>query len=375
MAPEAMPVPPGGAADAASTKHLPQHLASELTEDTRKALDAFRQRMSATLSKEQDLRASFEIMHGGYPDVALLRFLKAREFDVTRAEKMLTDSLRWRVENDIDNILARPILGAQYEKVRASQQYGMTGFDKEGRPVLCVRVGLSYMDPDVKIEEYVHSHIQHNEYRDRVLLPEASRLRGSPVTTSVKIYDMSGLKLTHLGRMQMHRAVATIDDLNYPEKSEVYYVVNAPSVFGACWKGVKPLLQDRTRKKIQVLTGNGAEELLQTMSEAVLPHFVRYAAAEGMGSYKNLAALATPPAIENPALDCCSTAHTYHKAMQEYMMALRQKAKETGVPHSTSMREVPVQAPSSKGGEESEFGVVLEEALSKVAISEQQNGV
>ena len=31
-------------------------------------------------------------------------------------------------------------------------------------------------------------------------------------------------------------AISTVDDLNYPEKTETYYIVNAPYIFSACWK-------------------------------------------------------------------------------------------------------------------------------------------
>lgn len=30
--------------------------------------------------------------------------------------------------------------------------------------------------------------------------------------------------------------ISTIDDLNYPEKTDTYYIVNAPYIFAACWK-------------------------------------------------------------------------------------------------------------------------------------------
>lgn len=106
--------------------------------------------------------------------------------------------------------------------------------------------------------------------------------------------------------MQLMTVITTIDDLNYPEKTETYYIVNAPYIFSACWKVwiycyiwiqmnlplhtkallcsvpfssltetrlksnsfecwqvVKPLLQERTRRKIQVLQGNGRDELLK----------------------------------------------------------------------------------------------------------------
>lgn len=131
-------------------------------------------------------------------------------------------------------------MGAKYESIRASQLYGMSGFDNEvwsppppllpllcssreplcpfaplplcllqGRPVLVVRVGLSFQEPDIKvrprlpstletiethvwgllcfafqIEEYLHSHIQHNEYRDRILLVSQGHSGHLPFSTT-----------------------------------------------------------------------------------------------------------------------------------------------------------------------------------------------
>lgn len=36
--------------------------------------------------------------------------------------------------------------------------------------------------------------------------------------------------------VQLMTIISTIDDLNYPEKTTTYYIVNAPYIFSACWK-------------------------------------------------------------------------------------------------------------------------------------------
>ncbi|GMP75886.1 hypothetical protein CsSME_00032815 [Camellia sinensis var. sinensis] len=74
---------------------------------------------------------------------------------------------------------------------------------------------------------------------------------------------MTGLKLSALSQIKLLSIISTIDDLNYPEKTLTYYIVNAPYIFSACWKVVKPLLHERTRKKIQVLSGSGQDDLLK----------------------------------------------------------------------------------------------------------------
>lgn len=107
--------------------------------------------------------------------------------------------------------------------------------------------------------------------------------------------------------VQLLTVISTIDDLNYPEKTDTYYIVNAPYVFSTCWKVslclpslerhpnsfssirsktkstiltlslsiyfskvVKPLLQERTRRKVQVLQGCGRDELLKVSDMSII---------------------------------------------------------------------------------------------------------
>jgi hypothetical protein len=59
---------------------------------------------------------------------------------------------------------------------------------------------------------------------------------GRHVGSCIKILDMTGLRLSAFSRLKTSTAIATVDDLNYPEKTDTYYIVNAPYVFSACWK-------------------------------------------------------------------------------------------------------------------------------------------
>ncbi|KAG9144128.1 hypothetical protein Leryth_013772 [Lithospermum erythrorhizon] len=152
------------------------------------------------------------------------------------------------------------------------------------------------------------SHIQMNEYRDRVVLPDATKKHGRHIGTCIKVLDMTGLKLSAFELKQLLTVISTIDDLNYPEKTETYYIVNAPYIFSACWKVVKPLLKERTRKKVQVLSGSGEEELLKIMDYASLPHFCKRA---GSGSIKHLRSVITD--------NCFSLDHSYHQQVYSYI--------------------------------------------------------
>ncbi|RDX89517.1 Phosphatidylinositol/phosphatidylcholine transfer protein SFH2, partial [Mucuna pruriens] len=263
-------------------------------------------------------------VHQGHVTENLMRFLKARDWDPSKAHKMLVDCLNWRVQNEIDNILSKPIVPADlYRAVRDSQLIGLTGYSKEGLPVFAMGVGLSTFDK-ASVHYYVQSHIQINEYRDRIILPSASKKHGRPITTCIKVLDMTGLKLSALSQIKLLTIISSIDDLNYPEKTNTYFVVNAPYIFSACWKVVKPLLQERTRKKMQVLPGCGRDELLncardnssfeklKIMDYSSLPHFCK---REGSGSSRH---------SENGSENCYSLDHPFH---QELYHHIKQQAR------------------------------------------------
>ncbi|KAK6269195.1 hypothetical protein QUC31_013355 [Theobroma cacao] len=286
-------------------------------------------------------------VHQGYRAETLARFLKAREWSVVKAHKMLVDSLLWRVQNDIDNILTKPIFPTElYRAVRDSQLIGMSGYSREGLPVFAIGVGLSTFDK-ASVHYYVQSHIQINEYRDRVILPSASKKHGRPITTCIKVLDMTGLKLSALTHIKLLTIISTIDDLNYPEKTNTYYIVNAPYIFSACWKVVKPLLQERTRKKIQVLPGCGRDELLKIMDLASMPHFC---GKEGSGSSRH---------SENE--NCFSLDHPFHQQLYNYVKQ-QSLVTEPAQPIKQGSFHVNLREPAAEG---TEIAKTLESELHK----------
>jgi len=61
-----------------------------------------------------------------------VRFLKAREWHVNKAQKMLVDSLNWRIQNEIDTVLEKPIIPVDlYRSIRDTQLVGLSGYSKE----------------------------------------------------------------------------------------------------------------------------------------------------------------------------------------------------------------------------------------------------
>ncbi|KAF9608964.1 hypothetical protein IFM89_012141 [Coptis chinensis] len=269
--------------------------------------DAIKQMKASMEEIDEQLKKTFQNMHQGYPDETLVRFLKARDWNVAKARKMLVDCLNWRIQNEIDNILTKPIVPTDfYRGVRDSQLIGVSGYSKEGLPVFALGIGQSTYDK-ASVHYYVQSHIQINEYRDRVIFPYATKKFGRHIGTCIKVLDMTGLKLSAMSQIKLLTVISTIDDLNYPEKTDTYFIANAPYIFSSCWKIVKPLLQERTRRKVQVLQGSGRDELLKIMDYASLPHFCT---REGSGSSRR---------SSNGNSDCFSLDNDFHQLLYRYI--------------------------------------------------------
>ncbi|KAL9254054.1 Phosphatidylinositol/phosphatidylcholine transfer protein SFH9-like protein [Drosera capensis] len=308
---------------------------------------------------EEPLKKPFQNIHQGYPAQTLARFLRAREGNVANAHKMLVDCLKWRVQNEIDNILTKPIVPVDlYRVVRDSQLVGLSGYSKEGLPVMAVGVGRSTYDK-ASVHYYVQSHIQINEYRDRVILPSATKKYGRHINTCIKILDMTGLKLSALNQVKLLTIISSIDDLNYPEKTTTYYIVNVPYIFSACWKVVKPLLQERTRKKVQVLPGSGRDELLKIMDYDSLPLFCR---KEGSGSSRHSG---------EGVSDCFLSDHWFHQELYNYIKEQVALSKPTEPVKQGSFHVKLPEPPES----EAEIAKTIENELQKLGDKKGLRGV
>ncbi|KAI4296063.1 hypothetical protein L6164_036053 [Bauhinia variegata] len=325
--------------------------------------DAINQMRALMDQVEEPLQRTFQNVHQGYINETLVRFLKAREWNVSKAHKMLVESLNWRVQNEIDNILSKPIVPPDlYRAVRDSQLIGLSGYSREGHPVFAIGAGLSTFN-EASVHYYVQSHIQINEYRDRVILPSASKKHGQPITTCVKVLDMTGLKLSALNQIKLLTILSSIDDLNYPEKTNTYYIVNVPYIFSACWKVVKPLLQERTRRKVQVLPGSGRDELLKIMDYTSLPHFCR---REGSGSSRH---------SDSGSEDCYSLDHPFHQRLYDY---IKQQSRINEAVEPVKQGSFHVDFPEPPA-EEAEIAKTIESELHKFGngngISDSLNGL
>ncbi|KAK9898506.1 CRAL/TRIO domain-containing protein [Cystobasidium minutum MCA 4210] len=191
-------------------------------------------------------KAFWQFCMGEDPDALLLRFLRARKWDVDRAFNMLASTLKWRIETNLIQIVAAGEEGLAKEKgVLKNFQLGkcyFRGTDKQGRPLIFARV--KHHKAADQTQEEMLKFIVHNMELSRTLFP-----LGSGIETSSVVFDMTGFGLSNTDWDTATMAINVFQSY-YPETLGHAIVWNAPMVFSAVWKIVKPMLDPVVREKI-----------------------------------------------------------------------------------------------------------------------------
>ncbi|OAV99296.1 hypothetical protein, variant [Puccinia triticina 1-1 BBBD Race 1] len=279
-----------------------------LTPNQVEILKAFR----AELEGEGHLKPTETL---GTDDETLIRFLRARKFDLQASKRMITQCLQWRHQFEgigIDGLYAEldPFDFPDRDQVFKYWPIYFHGIDKLGRPVNIQMFGsldLNKLYSVIDKQSHFKVLVANCEALTREILPACSyrnqmiKLKNSSesdhpsqansnstssssshsttsttkITNAFCIVDLKGFTLTQFWQIKnIARICFSISQDYYPETMGYLAIINAPKSFATIFKAVTPWLSKETISKINILGEDYQSTLLEHIDEENLPSFL-----------------------------------------------------------------------------------------------------
>ncbi|NXK12075.1 S14L2 protein, partial [Herpetotheres cachinnans] len=210
-------------------------------------------------------------------DYFLLKWLRARCFDLPKSEAMLRKvgvpgrdcPLPGGVHSPPEPPPRLP------QVIKKYMSGGMCGYDREGCPIWYEIIGP--LDAKGLLFSASKQDLLKNKFRDCEVLrrecEQQSQKLGTKIEMVLMVYDCEGLGLKHLWKpaVDTYGELLSMFEENYPESLKRLFIVKAPKIFPVAYNLVKHFLSEDTRKKVVVLGSNWKEVLQKYIDPEQIP--------------------------------------------------------------------------------------------------------
>ena len=213
----------------------------------------------------------------GCDTYTLARFMRARQSQFQPAKQMFSNFLQWREEFGTDRI--HDFEFPELPQVLQFYPHGFHKTDRLGRPIYIEQYGklnLTELFNVTTQERMLQYYVKSYEKMLTEKFPACSAAAGYPVEQSLTILDLGGSAMSLMSKQvyDFIQLASSIAQDYYPEILGKMFVVNTPMLFSMVWKGVKPMLNEKTVNKISLEGSSYRPKLLELVAPENLPEFL-----------------------------------------------------------------------------------------------------
>jgi len=224
------------------------NILDQLSPKEREIFDKLRNRIYKDL--KDDIQKEF------CNDICLVRYLRARDFDISKSEPLLRDSLKWRFEDFKPHLISPEEVA---EEGVTGKNYVSTSRDKLGRPIL-------YMKPRFE-------NTKNYKLQLRLLIYHMDRTcahmdESNGISQWVWIIDYKEYSMKNAPPMSTAMETLSLLSNHYPERLGAAFLIEPPFLFSLMWKAVSPFVPPATHKKIHFVSGKDHDR-----TKYLLQHF------------------------------------------------------------------------------------------------------
>jgi len=198
------------------------------------------------------------------PQELPLRFLRAGKGDPVEGQRRYEATLKWRKENGMDTILTDPHPNFELIKSHYPHYYHLRG--RKNEPVFFEqppKTNLQAMrDGGVTLDGLCHHYAMVTEFQWQFIEKD-------DLARAITVVDLEGMRMRDfVGEcIEYVKRCSTFTGQHYPERAGFVYVINVPGWFAMIWSVVKPMVDEVTLKKINILKGK--QQIFEALLEKI----------------------------------------------------------------------------------------------------------